>query len=126
MVAFSGGLWWLDFCCLSVLCAVKRRRSLCQMSHAKSTNLLKLRLAMLITMEQVVAQLQQELFTLRAQIAAESGLTDAVRAINKVETAEVRKDTPSLIDVQGFGRPKEWQRGLLYSGRRRRRHSALV
>ena len=56
------------------------------------------------TMEQVVTQLQQELFTLRAQVA-ESGLADAVRAIN---TAHVRKDSPSLIDVKGFGRPKEF------------------
>ena len=30
--------------------------------------------------EQVVKQLQQELFMLRAQVAAESGLADAVRA----------------------------------------------
>ena len=34
---------------------------------------------MSMTMEQVVTQLQQELFTLRAQVAAESGLADAVR-----------------------------------------------
>ena len=63
---------------------------------------------MSMTMEQVVAQLQQELFTLRAQVAAESGLADAVRAINNLATAQVRKDTPSLIDVKGFGRPKEF------------------
>ena len=60
------------------------------------------------TMEQVVTQLQQELFTLRAQVAAESGLADAVRAINNLATAQVRRDTPSLIDVKGFGRPKEF------------------
>ena len=36
------------------------------------------------TMEKVVTQLQQELFTLRVQ------------------------DTPTLIDVKGFGRPKEF------------------
>ena len=34
---------------------------------------------MSMTMEQVVTQLQQELFTLRAQVAAESELADAVR-----------------------------------------------
>ena len=60
------------------------------------------------TMEQVVSQLQQELFNLRAQFAAQSGLADAVRAINNLATAQVRKDTPSLIDVNGFGRPKEF------------------
>ena len=63
---------------------------------------------MSMTMEQVVTQLQQELFTLRAQVAAESGLADAVRAINNLATAQVRKDTPSLIDVKGLGRPKEF------------------
>ena len=61
---------------------------------------------MSMTMEQVVTQLQQELFTLRAEVAAESGLADAVRAINSLATAQVRKDTPSLIDVKGLGRPK--------------------
>ena len=35
---------------------------------------------MTTTMEQVVTQLQQELFTFGAQVAAESGLADAVRA----------------------------------------------
>ena len=61
-----------------------------------------------MTMEQVVTQLQHELFTLRAQVAAESGLAEAVRAINNLATAQVRKDTPSLIDVEGLGRPKEF------------------
>ena len=35
---------------------------------------------MSMTMEQVVTQMQQELFTLRAQVAAKSGLADAVRS----------------------------------------------
>ena len=35
---------------------------------------------MSMSMEQVVTQLQEELFTFRAQVAAESGLADAVRA----------------------------------------------
>ena len=59
-------------------------------------------------MEQVVTLLQQELFNLRAPVAAQSGLADAVRAINNLATAQVREDTPSLIDVNGFGRPKEF------------------
>ena len=54
-----------------------------------------------MTMEQVVTQLQQE-------VATESGLADAVRAINDLATAQIRKDTPSLIDVKGLGRPKEF------------------
>ena len=63
---------------------------------------------MSMTMEQVVTQVQRELFTLRAQVAAESVLADAVRAINNLATAQVRKDTPSLSDVKGLGRPKEF------------------
>ena len=63
---------------------------------------------MTTTMEQVVTQLQQELFSLRAQVTAQSGLAEAVRAINNLATAQVRKDTPSLIDVNGLGRPKEF------------------
>ena len=41
-------------------------------------------------------------------MAAESGFADAVRAINNLATAQVREDTPSLIDVQGLGRPNEF------------------
>ena len=63
---------------------------------------------MSMTMEQVVAQLQQEVLNLRAQATAQSGLADAVRAINSLATAQVRKETPSLIDVKGLGRPKEF------------------
>ena len=61
-----------------------------------------------MTMEQVVTQLQQEVFNLRAHVAAESGLADAVRATNVLATAQVWKDTPSLIDVKGLERPKEF------------------
>ena len=43
-----------------------------------------------------------------AQVAAESGFAGAVRAINNLATAQVRKDTPSFIDVKGLGRPKEF------------------
>ena len=63
---------------------------------------------MSMIMEQVVTQLQQEVFNLQPQMAAESGLADAVRAINNLATAQVRKETPSLIDVKGLGRPKEF------------------
>ena len=42
------------------------------------------------------------------QVAAESGLADAVRTINNLATAQVRKDTPSFIVVKGLGRPKEF------------------
>ena len=68
---------------------------------------------MSMTMEEVVTQLQQELFTLRAQVAAELGLADEVRAINNLATAQVRKDTPGLIDVKGSWSSEGtlWQRG---------------
>ena len=45
---------------------------------------------------------------MRAQVAAESGLADAVRAINNLATAQDSKDTPSLIDVRGLARQKEF------------------
>ena len=34
--------------------------------------------------------------------------SDAVRAINNLAPAQIRKDTPSLIDVKGLGRSKEF------------------
>ena len=77
-------------------------------------------------MKQAVTQLQQELFILRAQVAAKSGLADAVRAINILATAQVRKDTPSLIDVKGLGNPKEFTGREENFQQRRRRHSLLV
>ena len=75
-----------------------------------------------------MTQLQQEVFTLRAQVAAESGPADAMRAINNLATALVRKDTPSLFDVKGLGRPKVFtgREEDSNSGQRRRRHSSLV
>ena len=76
---------------------------------------------MSMTMEQVVTQLQQELFTLRAQVATEPGLADAMRAISNLATAQVRKDTPSLIDVKSLA-----VRRISNSGQRRRKHSLLV
>ena len=69
------------------------------------------------TMEQVVTQLQQELFSLRAQVAVQSGHAEAVRAVNNLATAQVRKDTPSLVEPNGLGRPRD------FSVRGRRRHS---
>ena len=73
-----GGPWLLDRCC-----------SLCRDT------------------QQVVTQLQQELLTLRAQVASQVQMAEAVRAINNLAAAHVRKDTPSLIDVNGLGGPKE-------------------
>ena len=41
-------------------------------------------------------------------MAAESGFAGAVRPINNLATAQVRKVFPSLIDVKGVVRPKEF------------------
>ena len=65
---------------------------------------------MTMTMEQVVTQLQLEVFTLKAQVADQSGLADAVRDMNNLATAQGKKDTPSLIDVKGLSRPKGFSR----------------
>ena len=70
------------------------------------------------TMEQVVTQLQQELFNLRARVADQSGLAGAARAINNLATAQGKKDTPSLIDE----RPGSSEGILL----QRRRFSTVV
>ena len=59
-------------------------------------------------MEQVVTQLQQEIISLKAQVADQTGTVEAVRAINKIAIAQVRKETTSLIDVKGPGKPKEF------------------
>ena len=79
---------------------------------------------MTMTMEQDVTQIQHEVFTLKAQVADQSGLADAVRVIYKLATAQGMKDTPSLIDVKGFGRSAK--RRIFNSGRRRRRRSLRV
>ena len=59
-------------------------------------------------MEQKVIKLQQELFTLKAQVASQVQIEDTVLAINNLATVQVRKDTPSLIVVNGLGRLKEF------------------
>ena len=44
--------------------------------------------------------------TLKAEVANQTGLAQAVRAINCLGTPQVRKDTRSLIDMKALGRPK--------------------
>ena len=60
------------------------------------------------TMEQAVSQIQQELLTIRAQIASRGQMSEAAREIDNLAAAQAQKDAPSLIDVNGFGRPKEF------------------
>ena len=35
-------------------------------------------------------------------------MAEAVRAVNNQAAAQIRTDTPSLIDVNGIGRPKKF------------------
>ena len=59
---------------------------------------------------------------LRAQVTAQSGLFEAVRAINNLATAHVRKETPSLIDMKN----SLDVRRVSNSGQRRLRRFLLV
>ena len=63
---------------------------------------------MTTTMEQVVIRLQQELFTLKAQIAARVQIAAAVQVVNNLTTAQVRRDAPSLLNTEDLERPKEF------------------
>ena len=76
----------------SLLRAVKRRRSTCGTSSGGG--------AMTTTMEQMVSQLQQELFTLKAHVAARVQVAAAVQVVNNLTRAQVRRDAPSLICVR--------------------------
>ena len=60
-----------------------------------------------VTIAQVYTQLQRKVFTLKSQVVDQSALADGVRAMNSLATHQVRRDTPSPIDVKGRGRPKE-------------------
>ena len=62
---------------------------------------------MTTTMEQMVIQLQQELFTLKAQVAARVQIASAVQA-RLLTTAQARKDAPSLINTNDMGRSKKF------------------
>ena len=60
------------------------------------------------TVEQAVSQTQQEPITGRARIASRVQMSEAVRAVDNLAAAQAQKDTPSLIDVNGLGRPKDF------------------
>ena len=64
-----------------------------------------------MTMEQVVTQLQQELFTLRAQVAAESGLAVAVRTINNLSSSSERHSESHRCERPWSSERMLWQRG---------------
>ena len=51
-----------------------------------------------------------------AQGADQTGLAKSVRAMNSLAAAQVRKDTPSLIDVKGLGWAKDFTAGFEENG----------
>ena len=55
---------------------------------------------MTTTMEQMVIQLQQEWFTLKAHVAARVQTTAAVQIVNHLTTAQVRNDAHSKAAEQ--------------------------
>ena len=87
---------------------VKRKKSTCLELYTKSTNLIEKfdDSGLTMTMEQVVTQLQQEVFTLKTQVADRSGRADAARVFNNIATAQSKKYTASPIEVKSLRRPK--------------------
>ena len=82
---------------------------------------------MSMTMEQVATHNQQELLTLRAQVAAASGLADAVRAtISRPLKFGKTLRVSSMRKASVVRRSSLAVRKISNSGRRRRRHSSLV
>ena len=80
---------------------VKRRRSIRLKMYTRNQRIWHFDdYGMTMTMEQVDTQLRQEVLTLKAQVADQSGLADAVRAVNNLAIAQV--------DVKGVGRPKKF------------------
>ena len=64
-----------------------------------------------------------------AQVASRIQMSEALRVIGNLAAAQVRKNTPSLIDVNGLGHPKEFflarRRRTSNIVRSRRKHSSL-
>ena len=60
------------------------------------------------TMEQAVDQSQQELVTVRAQIASRVHMSEAVHAADNLTTVHAQEDPPSTIDVNSRDRLKEF------------------
>ena len=60
------------------------------------------------TMEQAVDQIQQELVTVRAQIASRVHVSEAVHAADNLTTVQAQEDPPSTTDVNSRDRLKEF------------------
>ena len=78
----------------------------CTVTRRKSTRGTSSRGGAMTTMEQVVSQMQQELLTIRAQIAPRVQMSEAVHAADILTAAQAHEDAPNLIDVNSQGRPK--------------------
>ena len=63
---------------------------------------------MTTTLEQAVSQIQQELLTIRAQIASRGQTSEAARETDNLTTAQAHEDALNPIDVNSQGRPKEF------------------
>ena len=72
------------------------------------------------TLEQVVAQLQQEVFTLKVLVVHQTGLAEAVRAIKR--QSKLKK---TLRQVSVARKNSLTQRRIFNSGRRKRRLFSL-
>ena len=59
-------------------------------------------------MEQAVSQIQQELLTIRAQIASRGQMSEAAWEIDNLAAAQALEDAPRLINTNDIGRPKEF------------------
>ena len=62
---------------------------------------------MTTTLEEAVSQIQQELITIRAQIASRVQVPEAAREIDNVTAAQAHQDALNSIDVNSQGRSKE-------------------
>ena len=98
---------WNVFVC-RVCVGEKRTRSSCLKLYTKSTNWAFWPLSNDDDHGASCHTVTARVFALKAPVADQSGLADAVRAINNLATAQGEKDTPSPIDVKGLGRPKEF------------------
>ena len=78
----------------------------CTVTRRRSTRGTSSRGGAMTTMEQVVSQMQQELLTIRAQIAPRVQMSEAVHAADILTAAQAHEDAPNLIDVNSQGRPK--------------------
>ena len=68
--------------------------------------------AMTTTLEQAVSQIQQELLTIRAQVASRGRMSESVQATDNLTTAQSHEDVhskaSSCINTNDVGRPKEF------------------